>query len=138
MLTGHTDDQHHGSEFTALRGLYWTLEEPNAAARTDLLDEWDDDFFESHEITEDEDGMVNVEATCPEGEIMCVYIEQNEAPSLFTFSISVVGASANISFPLFLFSLPLYPSLARLLTFLLFSLPLFHFFFHFIFHFISN
>ncbi|KZP33967.1 hypothetical protein FIBSPDRAFT_1035882, partial [Athelia psychrophila] len=75
----HTDDQHHGVEDTDLRGTYWTLEEANAAARKDLT-EWSPDFFESYDVTMDDDGMVDIEATCPEGEIMHVYIEKKKAP----------------------------------------------------------
>ncbi|KAF7984653.1 hypothetical protein HWV62_12902 [Athelia sp. TMB] len=76
----HTDDQHNGGEFTELRGTHWTLAEANAAARKDLLNSWSRDFFETYEVTTDSDGMVDVEATCPEGEIMHVYIKRKQAP----------------------------------------------------------
>lgn len=58
------------------------MEEANAVARKDLLEEWDDDYFESYEVTEpeDNDGMVQVDATCPEGEIMQVSIVKMKAP----------------------------------------------------------
>ena len=77
---GHTDDQHNGGEDTELRGTHWTLAAANAAARKDLLSSWSRDFFESYEVTTDSDGAVDVEATCPEGEIMHVYIERKKAP----------------------------------------------------------
>ncbi|KAJ7675853.1 hypothetical protein DFH06DRAFT_1170764 [Mycena polygramma] len=74
----HTDDRHNGGEDTEIRGSYATLKEANAAARVDLTKEWDLNFFESHEVEVDSDGMVSVTAECPEGEIMSVFIEKKK------------------------------------------------------------
>jgi hypothetical protein len=77
----HTDDQHNGGEHTEIRGTYWTLDEANDAARHDLLREWSQDFFEEYEEEVDEDdGTVRIEAHCPEGEEMSVYVEKAAAP----------------------------------------------------------
>jgi hypothetical protein len=58
-----------------IRGTYSSLCEANKAARKDLLSEWGDDYFEEYRVKE-EDGMVTVEATCPEGEVMTVTVEE--------------------------------------------------------------
>jgi hypothetical protein len=64
-------------EGTEIQGVYWSLEEANQAARTNLTDEWDLSFFDEYTEEEDEDdGSVVIEATCPEGETMRVYIEK--------------------------------------------------------------
>lgn len=49
-------------------------------ASKDLLNEWERDFFEQYEASVDEEGMVNIEATCPEGEVMRVFVEKKRAP----------------------------------------------------------
>ncbi|KAJ7640965.1 hypothetical protein FB45DRAFT_1053619 [Roridomyces roridus] len=64
----HTDDHHNGGSDTQVRGMYTTLKEANAAAR----------------VEEDDEGMVSVEAECPEGEMMSVYIEKKKAPKGLT------------------------------------------------------
>ncbi|KAJ7606826.1 hypothetical protein FB45DRAFT_351235 [Roridomyces roridus] len=81
----NTEDNHKISpSSTEVRGTYLTLKEANAAARVDLTREWSPTFFESHEIEVDEEGRVSVEAECPDGEMMSVYIEKKKAPKGLT------------------------------------------------------
>lgn len=80
ILPGHTADYRQGSENTDIRGTYLTLEDANAAARIDLLNEWNLDFFKSHEVTTDDYGTIDVAATCPRGEMLHVFIEKKKAP----------------------------------------------------------
>jgi hypothetical protein len=78
-VTRETIDYHndcHGDiQDTALVGTFFSRKEANQAARTDLLNDWDKDFFESYEV-EEEDGLVKVTAVCPEGEEMTVTVEE--------------------------------------------------------------
>ncbi|KAG8995618.1 hypothetical protein FRB95_011383 [Tulasnella sp. JGI-2019a] len=76
----HTDDRHMGGEYTTLRGTHWTLKEANAAVRQDLIKEWSMDTFVEYEEEVDDDGIVEITATFPEGEIMRVYVDKKPAP----------------------------------------------------------
>ncbi len=68
-------------EDTEVRASFWTLEEANAAVRRDLLKEHKREWFtEYEEDDEEEDGVVKINATCPEGETMTVYVEKKPAP----------------------------------------------------------
>jgi hypothetical protein len=72
------NDPHGGLHDNDIVGIFSSRNEANKAARTDLLNEWDMDFFESYEV-EEEDGLVTVTAICPEGEEMTVTVK--EAPN---------------------------------------------------------
>ncbi|KZP14076.1 hypothetical protein FIBSPDRAFT_868683 [Athelia psychrophila] len=72
--------RHCSDEGAELRGSYWTVEEANAAARRDLLNEWDRDDFDMYDVTSDSDGMVDIEANIPDGQNMHVYIQKKRAP----------------------------------------------------------
>ena len=70
-------DEHGGIQDTAVVGTFFSRKEANQVARTDLLKDWDRDFFESYEV-EEEDGFVQVTAICPEGEEMTVTVEEGQ------------------------------------------------------------
>jgi hypothetical protein len=80
-VTRETIDYHNdftgGLQDTAVVGTFFSREEANQAARKDLLNEWNMDFFESYEV-EEEDGLVKVTAICPEGEEMTVTVEEGQ------------------------------------------------------------
>jgi hypothetical protein len=80
-VTRETIDYHNdprgGMQDTAVVGTFFSRKEANQAARTDLLNEWNMDFFESYEV-EEEDGLVTVTAICPEGEEMTVTVEEGQ------------------------------------------------------------
>jgi len=82
IVTRETIDFHNdprgGLQDTAVVGIFSSRNEANKVARTDLLNDWNMDFFESYEV-EEEDGFVTVTATCPEGEEMTVTVK--EAPN---------------------------------------------------------
>lgn len=65
-----TDDE-------STHGSFATYEEAKAAAKRNLINEWDRSFFETYQESEhgDYSGGFEVFATCPEGEEMTVYIE---------------------------------------------------------------
>ncbi len=60
-------------------GRYTSLADAQARVRSYLLEEWDEDFFDSYEEEEGEGGEVEVYAQCPEGEEMWVFWRE-EAP----------------------------------------------------------
>ncbi|KFY10328.1 hypothetical protein V491_07704 [Pseudogymnoascus sp. VKM F-3775] len=69
------NDRHGGAQNTAVKGTYVSLEKANEAARKELLQEWDMDFFEEY----DEgmaNGLVTINAICPKGEHMNVYVKR--------------------------------------------------------------
>jgi hypothetical protein len=80
-VTRTTIDYHNdcygGIQDTAVVGTFFSRKEANQAARTDLLNDWAEDFFESYEV-EEEDGLVTVMAVCPEGEEMTVTVEESQ------------------------------------------------------------
>jgi hypothetical protein len=80
-VTRETIDYHNdhngGIQDTAVVGTFFSRKEANQAARTDLLNDWNRDFFESYEVDE-EDGLVTVTAVCPEGEEMTVTVEEGQ------------------------------------------------------------
>jgi len=80
-VTRETIDYHNdsrgGIQDTAVVGTFFSRKEANQAARADLLNEWNMDFFESYEV-EEEDGLVKVTAVCPEGEEMTVTVEEGQ------------------------------------------------------------
>ena len=80
-VTRETIDYHNdyngGIQETDVVGTFFSRKEANQAARTDLLNDWDRDFFESYEV-EEEDGLVKVTAVCPEGEEMTVTVEEGQ------------------------------------------------------------
>ena len=80
-VTRETIDYHNdyngGIQDTAVIGTFSSRKKANQAARTDLLNEWSMDFFESYEV-EEEDGLVKVTALCPEGEEMTVTVEEGQ------------------------------------------------------------
>ena len=55
-------------------GTFETLEEANEEAREYLLQSWDLSFFDEYDETVDRDGMVTIQAVCPEGETMDVQV----------------------------------------------------------------
>jgi hypothetical protein len=67
IVTRETIDYHNdprgGLQDTDIVGIFSSRNEANKVARTDLLNEWSMDFFESYEV-EEEDGFVTVTATC--------------------------------------------------------------------------
>jgi hypothetical protein len=68
------DNRNDFGDRTELRGTYATEALAKAAAKRDLLDEWDREFFELYK--EDYDGhrgVYDVYAEFPEGEAMGVY-----------------------------------------------------------------
>ncbi|OCF38875.1 hypothetical protein I317_07324 [Kwoniella heveanensis CBS 569] len=68
---------------TEFRGIYYSFREAKAAARGDLLTEWDRDFFVGYEEDEensDADRRFEINAECPEGETMRVYVEEYTLP----------------------------------------------------------
>src|SRR5271154_710812 len=71
------NDRHGSIQDTAVVGTFFSRKEANQAARADLLNEWNMDFFESYEV-EEEDGLVKVTAVCPEGEEMTVTVEEGQ------------------------------------------------------------
>jgi len=71
------NDRYGSIQDTAVVGTFFSRKEANQAARADLLNEWNMDFFESYEV-EEEDGLVTVTAVCPEGEEMTVTVEEGE------------------------------------------------------------
>src|SRR5271155_5739220 len=71
------NDRHGSIQDTDVVGTFFSRKEANQAARTDLLNDWNMDFFESYEV-EEEDGLVKVTAVCPEGEEMTVTVEEGE------------------------------------------------------------
>ena len=56
-------------------GVSPSLKYANDYARTELLNRWGHDFFNSYEI-EKKDGLIRVTALCPEGEEMRVVVEE--------------------------------------------------------------
>jgi hypothetical protein len=90
-VSRHTIDYHHdpegGLQDTEIKGTFLSLAKANECARRDLLDEWDEDFFEEYEETV-HDGMVTIKTNCPEGEEMNVYVEKGK---LFTDGVQVEG-----------------------------------------------
>lgn len=58
-------------------GSYDTLAAANEVARNNMVEEWGTDYFEEVEV-EEVDGMVQVNAMCPDGEAMCVRVEKSE------------------------------------------------------------
>ena len=64
-VTRETIDCYEDNKDTAVVGTFFSRKKANLAARTDLLNDWDMDFFESYEV-EEEDGLVKVTAVCPE------------------------------------------------------------------------
>jgi len=80
-VTRETIDYHNdprgGLQDTAVVGTFFSRKKANQAARADLLNDWNMDFFESYE-TEEEDGLVTVTAICPEGEEMTVTVEEGQ------------------------------------------------------------
>lgn len=80
-VTRETIDYHNdyygGLRDTAVVGTFFSRKKANQAAREDLLNDWDIDWFESYEVDE-EDGLVTVTAVCPEGEEMTVTVEEGE------------------------------------------------------------
>ncbi|OBT89597.1 hypothetical protein VE02_01740 [Pseudogymnoascus sp. 03VT05] len=83
-VSRHTIDYHNdpegGMQYTAIKGAFLSLMKANECARRDLLDEWDEDFFEEYEETV-HDGMVTIKTSCLEGEEMTVSVEKG---TLFT------------------------------------------------------
>jgi hypothetical protein len=72
------DNRNDFGDRTELRGTYATEALAKAAAKRDLLDEWDREFFELYK--EDYDGhrgVYDVYAEFPEGEAMGVYIQES-------------------------------------------------------------
>lgn len=69
------NDYHGGIQDTAVVGTFSSRKEANEVARKDLLNDWNMDFFESYEV-EEEDGLVQVTALCPEGEEMTVTVKE--------------------------------------------------------------
>src|SRR6266516_1871552 len=69
IVTRKTTDYHNdfrgGLQDTAIVGTFSSRNEANKAARTNLLNNWNADFFESYEV-EEEDGLITVRAICPE------------------------------------------------------------------------
>jgi hypothetical protein len=82
IVTRETIDYHNdprgGLQDNEIVGIFPSRNKANKAARADLLNEWNLDFFESYEV-EEEDGLVTVTAICPEGEEMTVTVK--EAPN---------------------------------------------------------
>jgi len=72
--------RHCSDEAAELRGSYWTVEEANAAARRDLLDEWDSDDFDMYDVSSDSDGMVDIAANVIDRQGIHVYIQKKRAP----------------------------------------------------------
>nr|OBT79663.1 hypothetical protein VF21_01264 [Pseudogymnoascus sp. 05NY08] len=83
-VSRHTIDYHNdpngGMQYTVIKGTFLSLLKANECARRDLLDEWDEDFFEEYEETV-HNGMVTIKTSCPEGEEMTVNVEKG---TLFT------------------------------------------------------
>lgn len=79
VVSRETIDYHNdpsgGLHDTEIIGTFSSRHEANKVARTNLLNEWDEDFFETYDI-EEENGLVTVTATCPEGEEMTVTVEK--------------------------------------------------------------
>ncbi|WWC59095.1 uncharacterized protein I303_101643 [Kwoniella dejecticola CBS 10117] len=76
------NDPSGGAQDSELRGSYGDYEEAKRAAKKDLTDEWDKDFFETYAEVENggQTGLFQVNATCPEGEVMTVYIKKVDRP----------------------------------------------------------
>src|SRR5271170_551820 len=81
IVTRETIDYHNdprgGLQDKDIVGIFPSRNKANKAARADLLNEWNMDFFESYEVDE-EDGLVTVTAVCPEGEEMTVTVEEGQ------------------------------------------------------------
>lgn len=77
-LAGWTQDNHNaGIESTELQDTFSNLKEACAEVKRNLPTSWSEDFFVEYEV-QGKDGTENlrVEAECPEGEVMHVYIEK--------------------------------------------------------------
>lgn len=74
MIDYH-NDPNGGAREKSVKGTYVSLEKANEAARKELFYEWDRDFFEEYDEEVDH-GMVTIDATCPEGEQMSVYVKR--------------------------------------------------------------
>jgi hypothetical protein len=101
-----TTDYHNGDgDYSEIKGIYWTVEEANEAARRDLTSEWGMDVFEEYREMKEEDdseaddsdgygsedndeqeeeGPIKIRAVFPEGEIMKVRVERIPAPPIST------------------------------------------------------
>ena len=86
------NDRHGGLRDTDVVGIFSSRNEANKAARADLLSEWDEDFFESYEVEEGDDGLVAITAICPEGEEMTVTVQ--EAPNKISLGPKKISESA--------------------------------------------
>lgn len=69
---------HDNSTADMLQGTYSTLAAANAAAETNLLEEWDRDFFTTYEVGRDVEGLVTVNAVAEEGETFTVRVVKVE------------------------------------------------------------
>lgn len=89
-VSRHSIDPHNefdgGMEDTEIRGTYLSLAKANEAARGDLMEEFDMDYFEEYEETVS-NGMVTIRAVGLEGEEN-VYVEKGV---LFTGGVQIEG-----------------------------------------------
>ncbi|RXK42575.1 hypothetical protein M231_00129 [Tremella mesenterica] len=78
-----TTDHHiyDGDSNVEIRSIWRTYGEAREAAERDLLDEWSEDFFVEYEVNEDEYDDFMIQAVCPEGEEMEVYVEKHSVSS---------------------------------------------------------
>jgi aminoglycoside phosphotransferase len=62
-------DHHNGADspHDETVGRYASLADAQARVRSYLLEQWDEDFFDSYEEEEGDDGELEVYAQCPEG-----------------------------------------------------------------------
>ena len=72
-----TIDSYHCHDDLEILGAYDTLSAANKVARNSMIEEWGTDYFVEFEV-EEVDGMVHVDAMCPDGESMTVRIEKTE------------------------------------------------------------
>ncbi|KFY96161.1 hypothetical protein V500_02556 [Pseudogymnoascus sp. VKM F-4518 (FW-2643)] len=77
VVTRQIVDPYNCHDSHEIRGTFKSLAAANAAARKDLISDWDKDYFETYEI-EEVSGMVHIVAACPEGKEMVVMVEKAE------------------------------------------------------------